>query len=396
MKLSARIVVVGILVDFLAFSLLAAEPAKKRTESALKDRDSFGGWTEVKGKQTEYFHTEQINERWWLISPAGNAFFSKGVNSINQEGNADPRTGKPIAINKQVWAEATAAQLKGWGVNSAGCWSAPELGAQGLAYCLRPHLTGSHGGELPDVFDPNWAANVKKLALEECRQYRSDPWLIGYFTDNELKWEHEDKAQDFLKHFLAMPAGSPGRKAADDFVRSHGNDQADGFRHTVAVAYFRVTAEAIRAVDPNHLILGCRFAGHPPMSVVGAMKGNADVISLNNYSDKPPISLLRDMSKAAGLPVMVTEWSVKGKDSGPLTAHGSGPVVATQADRAEHYQKYVEQLADLNCCVGFHWFRYCDHPGSNQGLVNTKNEPWTPLTKQFEELNPKLDQRHNR
>src|ERR1035437_6727629 len=35
--------------------------------------DSCGGWLELKGTKTGFFHTEQIQSRWWLVSPEGNA-----------------------------------------------------------------------------------------------------------------------------------------------------------------------------------------------------------------------------------------------------------------------------------------------------------------------------------
>ena len=126
------------------------------------------------------------------------------------------------------------------------------------------------------------------------------------------------------------------------------------------------------------------------------MKGYVDLISLNNYSAKPPVDLLREMHVDTGLPVMVTEWSVKGKDSGRLTSHGSGPVVANQRERAAEYKKYVEELAGLSYCVGFHWFRYRDHPGNNQGLLKANDQPWTELVAAFTALNPTLDERHAR
>jgi hypothetical protein len=49
--------------------------------------DSYGGWLELKGKRTGFFHTEQIQGRWWLISPAGNALFSKGVDHVGENSN---------------------------------------------------------------------------------------------------------------------------------------------------------------------------------------------------------------------------------------------------------------------------------------------------------------------
>ena len=359
-------------------------------------QDVYGGWTHLKGKKTGFFHTEQLAGRWWIITPEGNAFFSKGVDSVNLTGAKDEQALKKTDEAGDHWAAATAARLHSWGVNTAACWSDDRLGAHGIAWTPRPHLTDGRSTTIPDVFDPGWAENVRKRALEQCAPHKDDPWVLGYFTDNELPWANEDDADLVLKMFLERPADAPGRLKAEGFAKEHGHAKAREFRAQVAHAYFQVTFEAIRAADPNHLILGCRFEGHPPTDVVRAMKGYADVISLNNYSSKPPADLLAEMHKATGLPVMVTEFSVKAKDSGPLISHGSGPVVATQHDRALRYTKYVEDLADLNFCVGYHWFRYRDHPGNNQGLVKVNDEPWEKLAEAFRATNARLDERHAR
>ncbi|HEX8913818.1 MAG TPA: hypothetical protein VF796_15830 [Humisphaera sp.] len=356
------------------------------------DRDPYGGWTKLTGKKTGFFRLEEIRGHWWFVTPDGNAFYSKGVNSVNQaDKDADAKATKDA--DEDRWAARVAADLRNLGVNTAGCWSTGAVGKHALAWTPRPHLSFARDG-LPDVFAPDWADKVKAAALAQCGPLKDDPWVLGYFTDNELSWGHEDEHAAVLDHYLKLPDGSGGRAKAEAFVKKHGKGKAAEFRAMVAKEYFKVTAEAIRAADPNHLILGCRFAGRPPMDVVKAMKGHADVISINNYSGKPPTDLLKEMHKATGLPVMVTEWSVKAKDSGPLTAHGSGPVVATQADRAARFKDYTSDLADLNYCVGFHWFRYRDHPGSNQGLVKATGEPWEKLAAAFRDLNPTLDARH--
>src|ERR1700760_2657019 len=41
--------------------------------------DQYGGWMKFSGAKTGFFHTQQIDGRWWLITPEGHAFFSKGV-----------------------------------------------------------------------------------------------------------------------------------------------------------------------------------------------------------------------------------------------------------------------------------------------------------------------------
>lgn len=335
---------------------LATWASAGKQASGPGEYDKYGGWVKLKGKKTGFFHIEQINGRFWFVTPEGNAFFSKGVCSVNTDGAEDEKELKKPEASQQ-WAKTTVQRLRGWGLNTAGCWTADEVGAAGIAWTPRPHLGTTRSCKLPDVSDPAWAKEVRDRALKECAPHKDDPWVLGYFTDNEIEWKGDEKK---------------------------------------AKQYFKVVNEAIRAADPNHLILGCRFAGTPPMSVVKEMKGHVDAISINNYSKHPPVDLLKKMHEETGLPVMVTEFSVKGKDSGPLTSHGSGPVVATQRDRAQQFEKYVETLTDLNYCVGYHWFRYRDHPGNNQGLVKVNEEPWTTLAEKVTELNPTLDERHAR
>ena len=45
------------------------------------DRDRFGGWTGKKFKATGFFRVEK-DDRWWLVTPEGNAFLSFGINHL--------------------------------------------------------------------------------------------------------------------------------------------------------------------------------------------------------------------------------------------------------------------------------------------------------------------------
>lgn len=355
----ARIVVAAVftlaILAFTTFHSLAGEHGKPAgaKEAGTAEYDQYGGWKKLQGKATGFFHIEQINGTYWFITPEGNVFFSKGVCSVNTDGVSKEAI-QPDG--NQAWAKRTARRLRDWGLNTAGCWSTGEVGAAGIVWTPRPHLSGAHGGKLPDVNDPAWARQVQERAMKECAPLKDDPWVLGYFLDNEISWNGDEE------------------KAAQ---------------------YFKVMCAAIRAADPHHLILGCRFAGTPPMSVVREMKGRADVISINNYGKNPPVTLLRKMHAETGLPFMVTEFSAKAKDSGPLTAHGSGPVFDTQAERAKQLEYYATSLANLNACVGFHWFRYRDREGTNQGLVKINEEPWPEMIEKLKAMNPTIEARHN-
>ncbi len=39
--------------------------------------DPYGGWLRLAGTKTGFFHTQQIDGRWWLVTPDGHMFFSK-------------------------------------------------------------------------------------------------------------------------------------------------------------------------------------------------------------------------------------------------------------------------------------------------------------------------------
>ena len=67
-----------------------------------------------------------------------------------------------------------------------------------------------------------------------------------------------------------MPATAPGYQKATAFLKERGHardnlstEDKSEFLGLVAAEYGRVASEAIRRADPNHLVLGCRFALYP-------------------------------------------------------------------------------------------------------------------------------------
>jgi hypothetical protein len=170
----------------------------------------------------------------------------------------------------------------------------------------------------------------------------------------------------------------------------------------VAEKYARVTSDAIRRHDPNHLVLGCRFAGYAGDSAMRAVGRHFDVISYHSYSANAPIDRLEQIARLTGKPVMITEFSFKAMDSGLPNTKGAAKPVATQQDRANGFARYVEALASLPFCVGFHWFEYRDEPkegrfdgeNSNYGLVRIDFTPWYILTARMKEVNLEIEGLH--
>jgi hypothetical protein len=412
-------------------------------------RDRFGGWPEVRATATGYFHTEPIAGVWWLVTPDGDAFFCKGVSNVSYSADVAPALGyAPYGRATQAkygsadkWAAAAADRLRGWGFNSVGAWSSPEMRTQHMPYVLIANMAagapayGPHG-EWADFFAPQFAVAVRKQAQELCAPHADDPFLLGYFTDNELRWGPDWSSKtSLLDEFLALPAEAAGRQAAVALMRARyttvealntalgtrlgsldelakvtslpAGTQAvkelqAAFHREYAHRYFEACREAILAADPHHLVLGCRFNSYAPAPVAEAMGPYVDVVSINSYFTLPMKAQLTYLAATTGKPVMVTEFSFKARDSGLPNTSGDGRPVATQQDRADGFDNYVTALAKMPFVVGFHWFEYADEPAegrfdgenSNYGLVNIKDEPWQILVERMTHVNAGLEVLH--
>ncbi|MFN7994971.1 MAG: DUF1080 domain-containing protein [Bryobacteraceae bacterium] len=373
--------------------------------------DRYGGWQQLAGTQTGFFHTQQIDGRWWLVTPDGHAFFSKGVDNVSYEPESKSSPKPPADV--QAWATSAVRQLRGWNFNTLGAWSVPELYNKGIVYAPVLDMAASvqrdvwlKGGAV-DYFSPRFHESVERVAARACARHAKDPWLLGYFTDNELRWGRDWRSKDsLLESYLKMPAGSPGLARAKEFVKALGHEPSDSdrlkFAGLVATEYARVTSEAIRRHDPNHMVLGCRFALYPGDDVMKAVAEYFEVISYHSYTPKAPVDRLRQITRLTGKPTMVTEFSFKAMDSGLPNTKGAAEPVATQADRANGFAEYVEALASLPGAVGFHWFEYRDEPkdgrfdgeNSNYGLVKIDFTPWEVITARMKEVNAGLEARH--
>jgi hypothetical protein len=187
----------------------------------------------------------------------------------------------------------------------------------------------------------------------------------------------------------------------------------------LAEKYFSITAAAIRKYDPNHLILGCRFAGQAPADIWDICGKYCDVVSVNIYprvdfetgdmSDAE--KMLAKYYAAAKKPLMITEWSFPALDAvdsrgKPLpSVHGAGMRVDNQEQKTKCCELLQGGLLRLPFIVGSDYFMYADEPAlgissgfpedSNYGLVSESDKPYELLTKMFSRLNSQVYQIHS-
>ena len=376
---------------------------------AQAPKTRWGGIADGQFRPGGYFRVGERDGAFWLIDPDGGRFLSKGVNTVDFNQDKIQNTERiPYAEACQrkyggldAWRKAVNARLASWGVNTLGSWSDAAVATAGpapLAVTPNIDLAMSFGWErkqaFPDVFDPDFEAHIRRRARELCAPRRDEKNIIGWFIDNELRWGPDWRGPEELHAlFLNYPAASPGRRAAA------AADPAT-FTASVAERYFALTTAAIKAADPNHLVLGCRFALVPQVAAIAAAARHVDVISFNCY--ELDASKAIDIYAAAGKPCLIGEFSFRAADSGLPNTGGAGPKVDTQAERAACFTAYVGAALRKRTIVGYHWFEHADQPAegrfdgenSNFGTVTIEDRVYEELTRAMTAMNADADAVH--
>jgi hypothetical protein len=377
---------------------------------------TYGGIKSEKLTATGFFRVEKIGRRWWLVDPEGCRFIHMGVVAVAPEGS------------KENWARETSELLHANGFNGTGAWSDTDTlrkDKQPMVYTKLLNFMSSYGSKrggmyqqaghmgYPNdcifVFDPEFPAFCEKYA-QQLAASKNDPWLLGYFSDNELPFY-----ENTLENFLKLDESDPGRKAVNQWLaerrqknpeeQSITREMRADFLGFMTDRYLQITTDAIRKHDPNHLCLGPRFFFTPEKSkplykpFFQAAGRHLDVVAINYYlAWSPDPEQTRNWVEWSGKPFIVTEWYAKGMDTGLANTTGAGWVVKTQEDRGRFYQNFTLGLLESRGCVGWHWFKWRDNDpnnkkaepsnrDSNKGMVDLHLKPYLPLTNAMSEVN---------
>jgi len=400
---------------------------------------------ELSGRKTGYFHIEKLSGRPTVVDPLGRGYMVLGADQVGADGwfckalgySPYGRHVKTAYRDREEWTKDTIGRLKTWGFNTLGnSGSAVSyLGRRGLSHAIWLDMGGrlchgspewrilpdgkGRGSLFPNVFHPDFVKECDALAKRRCAPCRNDPWLLGYYIDNELCWWGFDTSPNWEAYgsvmFDVVKAEEPthsARKALEAFLngREPTPELKLAFMRLVAERYFSVTTAAIRRHDPNHMIMGCRFAGNHAHPVVWEMAGKyCDVVTFNFY---PQVDLNRDkvmdwsghtayealsiLYARTKKPLLVTEWSFPALDTGRPCRFGAGQRFYTQQERTRASELFAKTLLSHEGCIGYNYFMWVDQPAlgisgpksedSNYGLVNEQGVPYAELTDMFMRL----------
>lgn len=410
--------------------------------------------------RTAFAVEKDSNGKYWFADPQGEKFLSKGINHIiSYPFRPKPETDFYDPVNKVFagdydrWKTDVIKLVQGAGFNTIGSWSDPKLFNNDsmygtiCVYVAKHHLERCMDGFLPD-FEQKVRENVE-FALKD---YENIDNVFGVFLDNEMKW-YGASAWTIVPNYTVLESGLKSRddpyygqnspyykivsdylkkkyqtvdafsrawgksitswdELSFDFARSCFSDQAnadrDEFTALAAEKFYSHAAGVVREMLPGKLILGTRFAQRAPEGVIRACGKYCDVISFNDYRKLPETDddLLAKYWIWGGKPLMVTEysWRAEENSSGNPNTGGAGVVVKTQAERAENYQKYVEDLLSQPMVIGAHWFEFADQSpqgrfdgeNSNYGIVDINHRPYTELLAVMKRTNDNVEKLHAR
>lgn len=264
------------------------------------------------------------------------------------------------------------------------------------------------------LFEPTFASYVDNLVREKSSLFAGDKHFVGYYLDNELPFASYKDADPLrgidLKHFLSLPKRyKAAREYAEKFMRDKGIvstsaitlKEQEEFRSMVADYYYRLTTQAVRRYDTEHLILGTRLHDWSKYNqkVVEACARYCDLVSVNYYGRwQPEADFLANLKAWCGAkPFLVSEFYTKGDDASYkgvqyANTEGGGWLVHTQKNRGEFYQNFCLRLLEARNCVGWVHFEYndgydSDGKASNKGIVSIEYEPYGAFLSQIRQLN---------
>lgn len=383
----------------------------------------------------------------WLITPCGDQFFSIGVDTLID--NSPPALRRSSARNSwgppyraaDAWTRRAAGQIRGWGFNTAGAFSASNLPLSSL-----PDLDLGWRARFHwfDPFDPSAEERMMTQARKAVIPYKGNARRIGYFSDNEVGWWNSV----LFSYYLRKPATNHTKQALMALIRRHyGEDwhrftedfvvtsgissfrellQRNGARARmrpggngisvvrewtgmVAHHYYELVHRALHEADPDALIFSDRLPGYYDPDALRAMVPFVDAVATNYNVDSPDgwiahyyFDGLRQLTGSK--PVLVSEWyfAAQQNRSGNLNT-GHLMTVRTQTERAAGAASAARHFALEPGIIGIHWFQYNDEPTGGRvqdredydfGLLDTDNHPYEELVAALTATNRSLAEIH--
>ena len=416
------------------------EEADLAAHKGATDRNKYGGWANgPKHEATGRFYLKKVDGKWWFVDPEGCLWWSHGVVRVTpscavtpidnrkfyfeglpeqgsefeqfyytydallkpyytQRGHKETYDFSSANIYRKYgenylakYGEMAHRRLRSWGLNTIANSSDKDICLMSKTpYIERLEIhsapidgTGGLWWQLSDPFDKSFKEElIAQLSARE--KELKDPYLVGLFVDNELKWGNEsylaEKAaknpataavkRELVKHYKAKYgkiaklnavwgtefASWKALLANDKDLPKQASADLVEFNNLIIHAYFCGIREVFNEYAPGVLYLGCRYAGrssNPNALLIGSQY--SDAISHNMYN-----FTLSDYRQPEGIdkPMIIGEFHFGTMNQGMF--HHSLIRVENQKERGEAYATYVRSALEHPQIVGTHWHQFSD------------------------------------
>ncbi|MHC4752713.1 MAG: agarase, partial [Planctomycetota bacterium] len=309
-----------------------------------------------------FFTVGQRNGRWWFITLEKQPFFSIGLNHIDSATLRYIENGHiwrdTYANSMGKWLGKVRSDLLEWGFNTVGWvqevvtrndqnhrhsrnFTFEEYQWLNMPYCHMLPFVDFHQWEIetrnPDIKSRGFEEWCDYVARAECGRFADDPKLIGYFYSDCPTWVHVRELNTW-KGPLFDPKRLESEAGRKELLQLAGR-------------YYKVTHDAIRRYDKNHLILGDRYEARAPLpdEVIRAAMPYVDVLSFQCFGGARIVSdRLGYWANFSGRPVLLADSSVRIKSS------SSGGLRKPHHQDPQGYGDIMRVLQDIPECVGFH------------------------------------------
>ena len=402
------------------------------------DWNKYGGWEN--GPQlnpTGRFRVEKYEGKWWFVDPDGKLFWSNGFDCVEFGRQSQTRVSgresyfawlpadespeaslyagmgdekskmKSLSFHLvnlyrkygESWKETALKQihdrLLSWGFNTIGNWSDSEIYLQRKTpYVLT--INSKKTGLIADPYLPGYKEDLLEL-LSAKREELGDPWCIGVFIDNELKWGVK-WAPKIAEQIQVAPEDQPAKIAFRDMMlkkyksitalnNAWGSDFADwneilNNRQVIAGAaadmrefmtefttlYHSVSRNAVKALAPGLLYMGSRMDFHlyPEDTslnyIIKIAAEYCDVVSFNRYRYTCAELIPPD---GGDYPLIIGEYHFGSLETGLLQP--GLRYAANQDERAGLFGHYLESALENPYIIGAHWFQLVDQAVAGRG-----------------------------
>lgn len=363
--------------------------------------------------------------QWWWVDPAGAPVWTKAVHA--------PRAA--LVSGDGALARDSAARLRTWGFDAVGVGGDGTGWEDGLAFMAAvnfchaaPAVTGP-GLRLPDVFDPRWPAIAQEHAATLCAPLAENRKLLGWVTDDAPAWAQPTALgrPSLLQLCLSLEPNFAAYHAAWEFTLALHGGRLDALARSWSVKipnkevvremtraelglatrgylrdearwtrefarrYFTSTAAAIRAVDPNHLVLGCRFAGPVGAHVLAECAYPAVDVAIPDWRELPKL----DAPAFPSNPVLAGNVCWAGEEFTRLPTAARMMRLTSVEWMLRRGRTALERTARHPAVVGYVWGQWQDEPGEQppfaRGLVHVNGTEAREHTELLTEFNRRAD-----